>query len=242
MQCSLFRTLGAGGYGDKDQAPVQRRSISGYSAFSHSFAGMTQSRSSLPSSKPVSFDHAVLSLFNAALLEKNLGVMKTPPTRRRRPALSCMECRRRKVKCDRANPCNHCTAQRTICSYKQDLRASSATAPRPVSNVQTPVLSGSGASASSDQHYLAPQHPPGHQVLSPSSRSGSLCVSQSALRAAISNSTLLDSRYNADPDSLLSVELSAASKVKMKKTRVAGWSDRAGSDLVGAEASAGGKR
>lgn len=33
--------------------------------------------------------------------------------RRRRPALSCLECRRRKIKCDRNDPCRHCIAADT---------------------------------------------------------------------------------------------------------------------------------
>ncbi|KAF1993972.1 hypothetical protein P154DRAFT_47270 [Amniculicola lignicola CBS 123094] len=38
--------------------------------------------------------------------------------RRRRPALSCVECRRRKVKCDRNDPCANCVTARCPCAYK----------------------------------------------------------------------------------------------------------------------------
>jgi hypothetical protein len=38
--------------------------------------------------------------------------------RRRRPALSCFECRRRKIKCDRNDPCAHCSSTKTQCVYK----------------------------------------------------------------------------------------------------------------------------
>jgi hypothetical protein len=42
-----------------------------------------------------------------------------PPRRRRRPALSCVPCRRRKIKCDRTMPCNHCMqSKNAVCSYK----------------------------------------------------------------------------------------------------------------------------
>lgn len=42
-----------------------------------------------------------------------------PTRRRRRPALSCSECRRRKIKCDRKLPCNHCTqTPSVVCSYQ----------------------------------------------------------------------------------------------------------------------------
>lgn len=40
------------------------------------------------------------------------------PCRRRRPALSCLECRRRKLKCDRSNPCGRCVSTETQCTYK----------------------------------------------------------------------------------------------------------------------------
>lgn len=38
--------------------------------------------------------------------------------RRRRPALSCRECRRRKIKCDHNKPCAHCIHHGTQCVYK----------------------------------------------------------------------------------------------------------------------------
>lgn len=38
--------------------------------------------------------------------------------RRRRPALSCLECRRRKIKCDRNEPCTHCVSAKLQCTYK----------------------------------------------------------------------------------------------------------------------------
>jgi hypothetical protein len=38
--------------------------------------------------------------------------------KRRRPALACEQCRRRKIKCDRNMPCNHCTkAKIATCTY-----------------------------------------------------------------------------------------------------------------------------
>lgn len=40
------------------------------------------------------------------------------PKKHRRPALSCVQCRRRKVKCDRNIPCNRCTqSKNTVCQY-----------------------------------------------------------------------------------------------------------------------------
>ncbi|KAI0423587.1 hypothetical protein F5Y09DRAFT_209519 [Xylaria sp. FL1042] len=44
--------------------------------------------------------------------------MEEQPRRRRRPALSCLTCRRRKIKCDRANPCARCVSTKTRCTYR----------------------------------------------------------------------------------------------------------------------------
>ncbi|KAI1364614.1 hypothetical protein F5Y08DRAFT_328599 [Xylaria arbuscula] len=44
--------------------------------------------------------------------------MEEEPRRRRRPALSCLACRRRKIKCDRANPCARCVSTGTHCRYR----------------------------------------------------------------------------------------------------------------------------
>ncbi|KAJ6443153.1 fungal specific transcription factor domain-containing protein [Purpureocillium lavendulum] len=41
-----------------------------------------------------------------------------PQKKRRRPALACEQCRRRKIKCDRNSPCGHCTRARIAsCTY-----------------------------------------------------------------------------------------------------------------------------
>ncbi|KAI0097760.1 hypothetical protein GGR51DRAFT_540221 [Nemania sp. FL0031] len=44
--------------------------------------------------------------------------IEEPPRRRRRPALSCVACRRRKIKCDRASPCARCISTNTRCTYR----------------------------------------------------------------------------------------------------------------------------
>ncbi|KAJ4147133.1 hypothetical protein LMH87_001680 [Akanthomyces muscarius] len=38
--------------------------------------------------------------------------------RRRRRVLSCMACRRRKIKCNREHPCQHCTETQQVCNYQ----------------------------------------------------------------------------------------------------------------------------
>jgi hypothetical protein len=45
--------------------------------------------------------------------------------KRRRPARSCQECRRRKVKCDRSEPCGHCVLSKKQCHYGHGLAQAS---------------------------------------------------------------------------------------------------------------------
>ena len=41
-----------------------------------------------------------------------------PRRKRRRPALACTACRRRKIKCDRNTPCRHCASSKNaVCTY-----------------------------------------------------------------------------------------------------------------------------
>ena len=43
--------------------------------------------------------------------------------KRRRPALACEQCRRRKIKCDRETPCDQCTRSKSeLCTYIPDER------------------------------------------------------------------------------------------------------------------------
>lgn len=91
----------------------------------------------------------------------NTAVIAAPPHRRRRPALSCLQCRRRKVKCDQKSPCSHCQRSKdTICTYGPQTTKS------PSSNTRR-------LQARPDQYNAAPQllhhiQPP--QILNPEDR------------------------------------------------------------------------
>ncbi|KAH8591282.1 hypothetical protein B0O99DRAFT_598148 [Bisporella sp. PMI_857] len=77
-----------------------------------------------------------------------------PIRKRRRPALSCVECRRRKIKCDRNHPCNHCKSSKIpVCTYK-DVHTSVAERSVPADAVtkSSPRSERSGGSA----HQIAP--------------------------------------------------------------------------------------
>jgi hypothetical protein len=61
--------------------------------------------------------------------------METPVRKRRRPAVACIECRRRKVKCDRTLPCKSCVHGASLCVYDGSVEAAArASMPRTVSN------------------------------------------------------------------------------------------------------------
>jgi Fungal Zn(2)-Cys(6) binuclear cluster domain len=54
-------------------------------------------------------------------LHNSDGTPPPPPRKRRRPALSCEQCRKRKIKCDRNYPCTQCLQSKTAeCSYSAD--------------------------------------------------------------------------------------------------------------------------
>lgn len=44
-------------------------------------------------------------------------MISASPRRRRRPAVACVECRRRKIRCDRKVPCDPCSHSNAACTY-----------------------------------------------------------------------------------------------------------------------------
>lgn len=65
--------------------------------------------------------------------------------RRRRPALSCISCRRRKIKCDRNSPCGQCVLINSHCTFqpfdKQPPEAEASPRPRSQALPDTPPSS-----------------------------------------------------------------------------------------------------
>ena len=74
------------------------------------------------------------------------------PRRRQRPALSCRECRRRKIKCDHNNPCAHCIRHKTQCVY----------------NPFTGGFDDRSVNRTTQQHGSPASTPPPHHASSPS--------------------------------------------------------------------------
>ncbi|KAK2752688.1 hypothetical protein FQN54_008066 [Arachnomyces sp. PD_36] len=82
-------------------------------------------------------------------MEKSIALMElTPETlggqpmrNKRRPALACQECRRRKIRCDRRTPCGQCSkANVSSCSYVCDNRTTPTTAPFEAQDTHFSVL------------------------------------------------------------------------------------------------------
>ncbi|KAK7229700.1 hypothetical protein V2G26_001870 [Clonostachys chloroleuca] len=78
-----------------------------------------------------------------------------PPRRRRRPALSCLECRRRKIKCDQKSPCTHCSRHKTLCAYRDDVL--------PIRRRRTPASTTSAPSPDPASPSRAALRTPGQQ-------------------------------------------------------------------------------
>ena len=58
-------------------------------------------------------------------MDANTTSPAIPQRKRRRPALACEQCRRRKVKCDRTSPCDQCVRTKSdACTYVPDHRIS----------------------------------------------------------------------------------------------------------------------
>ncbi|KAI1387792.1 fungal-specific transcription factor domain-containing protein [Hypoxylon trugodes] len=63
-----------------------------------------------------------------------------PVRNKRRPALACLHCRKRKIKCDRQTPCLSCTKANETCIYVYDSRRTPTTAPFDASEIQVSVF------------------------------------------------------------------------------------------------------
>jgi hypothetical protein len=104
-----------------------------------------------------------------------------PPRKRRRPPLSCVLCRRRKVKCDRNRPsCGQCTQSKSsaTCSYSPD------DAPAPVNRCRMEAANSSTTSSTTTRFgslgLTSNSHSP---ILSFSGSSASHILSSSSLGA-----------------------------------------------------------
>lgn len=55
------------------------------------------------------------------MYSEHSAAIAAPPQRRRRQALACLQCRRRKIKCDQNKPCSQCQRSKdAICTYGSD--------------------------------------------------------------------------------------------------------------------------
>lgn len=91
-------------------------------AYSGIGGGLVRVFTDLPSGKEGDFyRHSLLNCLIRPFFEAltcEVVMDEEPHRRRRRPALSCLPCRRRKIKCDRVNPCGRCVSTKTRCTYR----------------------------------------------------------------------------------------------------------------------------
>ncbi|KAF2798117.1 hypothetical protein K505DRAFT_405407 [Melanomma pulvis-pyrius CBS 109.77] len=77
----------------------------------------------------------------------------TGPVKRRRAALSCVECRRRKVKCDRERPCGPCTRSKSpTCTFRPPPKPNPQVIGRPVNS----PISGSTSQSQDGSTLVSP--------------------------------------------------------------------------------------
>lgn len=121
-----------------------------------------------------------------------------PPKKRRRPALACLQCRRRKVRCDQNKPCNNCTKSRIPdCTFPQThtpgLQVNELVTPRH----QTPSLAPRRVPAPTTNHSLQshglsprdirPQHEARHTSSTQKARSMSSATGSPAVNTSSSS-------------------------------------------------------
>ena len=88
-----------------------------------------------------------------------------PKRRRRRPALSCEQCRRRKMKCDRGDPCIQCVqARNRECTYSNSSPASTATITSLDTQPHIATAARFFADEQSSSHHQTPNSPPNFTI------------------------------------------------------------------------------
>lgn len=81
---------------------------------------------------------------------------QTPPRKRRRPALSCVQCRRRKIKCDRNTPCNNCMQSKkaATCCYNPVEALSPTTVSSRERTTNAPTAQSASSSRGTSDHTI----------------------------------------------------------------------------------------
>ncbi|KAE8355869.1 putative C6 transcription factor [Aspergillus coremiiformis] len=108
------------------------------------------------------------------MYEDRVGQTSTSPDlipRRRRPALSCTVCRRRKLKCDRALPCSQCMKSKTpdLCVYSGPAPAPPLDS-RPIRNASGRVYGPSGSPVHSGLYVFDSKHQSSNRINKPKGR------------------------------------------------------------------------
>ena len=103
--------------------------------------------------------------------------MEHQPRRRRRPALSCIGCRRRKIKCNRDDPCAHCVSAKIQCTYRIYSNDATVSVTSPSAHAASPLAQAQQVSTDGPVRDLG-SNPSGPRVAVPAVREGQNETSQ----------------------------------------------------------------
>ncbi|KAH8884071.1 hypothetical protein GQ53DRAFT_731238 [Thozetella sp. PMI_491] len=149
--------------------------------------------------------------------------------RRRRPALSCLECRRRKIKCDRSEPCAHCVSAKIRCVFRvyrdEPIDGQSTTTPSPPGRAASPSPAQkiSAREPTGESGQSPPRQPAAVASGIPEADIRNLLQQIQRLRASTPSKPLRSSdETNRDPAERQSSL--QASQIVMNKTRLLRWS------------------
>lgn len=142
--------------------------------------------------------------------------MERQPLRRRRPALSCLACRRRKVKCDRKDPCGQCVSSKIKCNYSSGAQVQATTVEQ---DDTPPTTLGNSQNHQSNSSPEIQQDP-----LIPSD----LQHSFQRIQMADGSSNPIHGLTETNRDLLAQAAGLQESKIIMKKTRISQWTDMMG--------------
>lgn len=143
--------------------------------------------------------------------------MERQPLRRRRPALSCLECRRRKVKCDRGDPCGQCVSIQTKCNYSSKHQVHAATEAVVAQDDTPPTIGSSQNQQLNHDSEIQPNHPNSSDLLN--SLQKIQMVDDSSAPSPIHGLA------ETSRDLLAQAAGLQDSKIVMKKSRIYQWSD-----------------
>ncbi|KAM3510943.1 hypothetical protein MY11210_005409 [Beauveria gryllotalpidicola] len=162
--------------------------------------------------------------------------MQQPPSevrRRRRRVLSCMACRRRKIKCNREHPCQHCKETQQACNYQAppspQLWQASKSAEKPRSNNWRSVIFSSGSNTPDSfgdgpVHHETTPVPPTLLQSPPASQPGPAATNSSDKAPETRKPNFISQLPQRDDRIFARKSAAHDSQIVLDKTRILRWS------------------